>query len=99
MMKASFTYAHVRAPDHVLVRELGDEAVLLDIESEEYFGLDDIGAAMWKALTTTSSVEEAYNGLLEEFEVETTILHQDLNQFVDRLTTTRLLKAEDNQSG
>jgi hypothetical protein len=94
-MTASFTHPHVRAVDHVLIRELGNEAVLLDLESEEYFGLDEIGATMWKALTTASSVEEAYDSLLEEFDVPPDILHEDLNELIGQLIRARLLMPED----
>src|SRR5690606_25513702 len=34
----------LRLPEHVLTRTVGDETVLLDLESEEYYGLDGVGA-------------------------------------------------------
>lgn len=84
----------VRAPDHVLVRQVGGEAVLLDLEHEECFGLDDVGTAMWEALNTASSVEEAYRALLADFDVDSATLRQDLNAMIERLMEARLLRKD-----
>ena len=34
-------------PTHVLVRILDRESVLLNLETEQYFGLDETGTRMW----------------------------------------------------
>jgi len=39
------------APTDVLMRELDGEAVILDLKSETYFGLDDVGTRIWTHLT------------------------------------------------
>jgi hypothetical protein len=47
----------LRVPDPVLMRKVHDEVVLLDMASEQYFGLDAVGAcvieAIQAALTST----------------------------------------------
>jgi hypothetical protein len=85
----------VRAPEQVLVRRVGGEAVLLDLASEECFGLDDVATAMWEALNSSASVEEAYEMLLEDFEVDDVTLRRDLNALINQLIEARLLEAED----
>ena len=76
-MKVSFS-DRVEVPKHVLVCPLEKELVLLNLEAEFYFGLDEIGTRMWQALTTTESIDEAYAILSIEFEVGTERLRQDL---------------------
>src|SRR5881628_2452195 len=75
----------ITRPEAVLVRQLGEESVLLNLESESYFGLDDVGTRMWDALTNTSSLEAAFEKLLAEYEVEPERLRSDLAVFVQRL--------------
>ncbi len=41
----------VEVPKHVLVRFLDNESVFLNLETEHYYGLDEIGTRMWQAVT------------------------------------------------
>ena len=75
----------VMAPPDVLIRELDGEAVLLNLVSESYFGLDEVGARMWQVLTTSESIETAHAQLLAEYEVEPERLRQDLLALVTQL--------------
>jgi len=50
------------APAHVPVRFLDQESVLLNLETERYFGLDETGTRMWQLLTTSPSINAAYQG-------------------------------------
>ena len=81
----------VTLPESVLVRELGGESVLLNLESESYFGLDEMGTRMWAALTTSPSIEAAFESLLAEYEVEPEQLRSDLSAFVERLAESGLI--------
>ena len=77
--------------DKVLVRELGGEAVLLNLESESYFGLDEVGARMYAALTASDSIESACRALFDEFDVEEAELRTDLAAFVQELAGAGLV--------
>jgi Coenzyme PQQ synthesis protein D (PqqD) len=82
-------------PDGVLVRELEGESVLLNLNSESYFGLDGVGTRMWAALTTSASIEAAYETLLAEYEVEPEHLRADLSRFVEKLAAAGLIDVSD----
>lgn len=58
-----------RIPEHVLSRKLDDEMVLLNLDSGEYFGLNDTGTRVWELLADGRSREEVIERLTEEFEV------------------------------
>ena len=81
----------VTVPSHVLVRVLDREAVLLNIETERYFGLDEIGTRMWELITTSPSLEVAYQALLSEYDVEPATLRQNLQDLLEKLRTNGLL--------
>ena len=82
----------LRAPAHVLVRELGGESVLLNLESGTYFGLDGVGTRMWARVTTASSVQEAFEALCGEYEVPPVELRRDLGTLLAGLVEKGLLE-------
>src|SRR5208282_5931947 len=51
-------------PAHVLVRFLDRECVLLNLDTERYFGLDETGTRMWQLITTASNMDAAVQALL-----------------------------------
>jgi hypothetical protein len=79
------------ASDNVLVRELSGEAVLLNLDNEMYFGLDEVGFRMWTVLTTSESISAAYEQLLAEYEVAPAELMQTLDDLISKCTQERLL--------
>ncbi len=79
-------------PPHVLVRHLGGESVLLNLDSERYFGLDETGTRMLELATTLPSIDAAYEQLLEEFEVEPPLLLENLKELMNRLVENGLLQ-------
>jgi hypothetical protein len=81
-------------PD-VLTRELRGESVLLDLASERYFGLDEVGTGMWRALTTAPTVDQAITTLLEEYDVAPEQLRADIAAFVRTLADAGLVDVRD----
>lgn len=79
-------------PEHVLVRELADEAVILNLRDECYLGLDPTAARMWQLLTESATVGDAYRRLLEEYEVNPERLSADLKGFLDDLERRDLVE-------
>jgi Coenzyme PQQ synthesis protein D (PqqD) len=80
------------APAHVLVRYLDRESVLLNLETEQYFGLDETGTRMWQLVMTSPSIDAAYQGLLAEFDVEPELLRTNLTELLGRLLDNGLLQ-------
>lgn len=84
------------APESVLIREISGEAVLLNLDNESYYGLDDMGTHMWNVLTTSPSIQDAYAALLQEYDVEPERLAADLADLVGKLVEHGLVAvAED----
>jgi len=90
-MTYSFSSRATVAPD-VLFRVVGNEAVLLNLKTELYLGLDPVGTEMWVVLTNTSSIQAAYDSLLQEFDVAPERLRQDLNDFIEKLLDQGLIE-------
>jgi hypothetical protein len=80
------------APAHVLVRYLDKESVLLNLETEKYFGLDQTGTRMWQLITASPCIDSAYQELLAEFDVEPELLRANLTDLLSRLVESGLLQ-------
>lgn len=80
---------------NVLVRELHGESVLLHLDSESYFGLDAVGTGMWNALTSTGSIDAAFEALLLDYDVEPHRLREDLEVFVEGLARAGLVNVRE----
>ena len=92
MVDVPFTLdATVTVTPEVVFKELRGEAVLLDLASGIYFGLDETSTRLWQLLTTHGSLRRAFDGMLEEYEVEPDRLQTDLLAFVAELTRRRLV--------
>lgn len=78
-------------PNHVLVRFLDKEAVLLNIETERYFGLDETGTRMWQLTTAAPNIASAYQQLVDEYEVDGETLRQNLIELLNKLADNGLL--------
>jgi len=78
----------------VFAQEVDGEMVLLDMESENYFGLDEVGTSIWQAMQEKETLKEVFEVLLEQYEVEAEVLENDLSDFVDKLVESGLVKVE-----
>ena len=82
----------VRVPDDVLISRLQEEAVILNLDSERYFGLDDVGTRFLSVLTTSESIEAAYESLLEEYDVDREVLRDDLIALIENLSQQGIIE-------
>jgi Coenzyme PQQ synthesis protein D (PqqD) len=91
-MKEMVTFSNrVVVPGHVLIRHLDGESVLLNLETEKYFGLDATGTRMWELVTHSPDIETAYGALAREFEVEPETLRTHLTELLGQLVENGLL--------
>lgn len=89
----------VVVPSHVLVRFLDKESVLLNIETERYFGLDETGTRMWQLVTAAPKIEVAYQQLLEEYDVQPELLRENLTDLLTGLVENGLLQVASSDVG
>ena len=90
-MIASFS-DRVEVPKHVLVRIVEKESVFLNLETECYYGLDETGTRMWEVVIAAPTIENAFEVLLSEFDVEAEPLREDLSGLLGRLEDLGLIR-------
>ncbi|HEY6661022.1 MAG TPA: PqqD family protein [Pyrinomonadaceae bacterium] len=96
-MSISFS-DRVKIPDDVLISNLQDESVILNLDSERYYGLDSVGTRILSVLTTSDSIEGAYNTLIQEYDVDGQLLRQDLLALVEDLVAQGLIEISHRSS-
>ncbi len=90
-MQKSYTVAA-----SVVSAELGGEAVLLDVESGQYFGLDQTGNAIWHLLIEGLGPDQIHDRLLAQYDVDTAQLRNDVADFLSHLEANALITAGSN---
>jgi hypothetical protein len=84
----------LRIPDDVMFRILGDEAVILNVGSGVYFGLDTVGTRMWQLMSEHGSTEKVVEAMLSEYEVQEAQVRRDLNTLIEQLSDKGLIKTD-----
>lgn len=82
----------VRIPEDVVFRELQGEAVILNLESSMYFGLDPVGTRIWQLCEAHGSLRAVWEAMQQEFDAPGDALQSDLLTLVDELSKNGLLK-------
>jgi hypothetical protein len=81
----------LRVADGVLTRMAGSEMVLLDLDSEEFFGLDGVGARVFELLEEPRSFDDVITTLLREYDVDPETLTADVTALVSDLVARKLV--------
>ena len=79
-------------PD-VVARTVGDEMILLDLETGTYFTLNSIGAIIWRGLETSVSFETMATAIVEQYEVDAVTALADIDEYVEQLIAEGLVTA------
>ena len=78
--------------DAVLFQELQDQVVLLNMANQRFYGLNDVGATIWKSLLEFGNAAEAADRLRETYDVDETVIRADIEVLVRDLLSAGLLK-------
>ncbi len=81
-----------------LFQSVADEAVLLNIDDNRYYGLDDIATRMWQLLIEHGDEEAVIRQMLDEYDVEEPVLRQDFAALVAEMEQYGLIKRVDGQA-
>ncbi|TDG12842.1 PqqD family protein [Seongchinamella unica] len=81
------------SPD-VISQEVSGETVLLDLNSENYFGLDEIGTRIWQLIESSGRLQDIYETLLAEYDVEPDQLLEDMEQLLTDIEKAGLVSLQ-----
>lgn len=82
----------MRIPEHTYFREVGGEAVLLNIKTGQYFALDGVGTRVWAMLEAGASQSDAVQTIVAEYDVEEERARSDIDELVAELMSHGLVE-------
>jgi hypothetical protein len=85
--------AAIRLSKEVLFKVLGDEAVLLDLHSNQYFGLNEVGCRIWQLIPELGRLDAIRDRLVEEYDVSIDQAWHDLKILITELMQRGLVSA------
>jgi hypothetical protein len=80
----------------VVGQRLGDEVVLVSLQTNRIFELNRTGARFWELLQSESDRGRIEQRLLEEFEVSEEDLSAEVDQLIKNLTDEELIRVLDH---
>jgi hypothetical protein len=83
----------VEIGESVIFQKLNDEAVLLNMSNQQYFGLNDTGARMWELLVTLGEPSEVVARMEQDYSVPAATLQADLESLMKELLDAGLLRS------
>jgi len=77
--------------------EVDGEVIMLSVENEEYYALNEVGSAIWRILEEPVTAKEIIDLLLERFEIEKDPCQHETMAFLTELNELGLLEVANEQ--
>ncbi len=84
----------LRVNPAVTSQRIGDDAVLIDLRTNEIYEMNRTGARMWQLLGEGLEVDDIGGRLEAEFEIEPEELHRQIDSFLATLLDAKLVEHE-----
>lgn len=82
----------VVAADHQTSAEVDGESVILDLEDGIYYGLNPMGARIWKQIQEPTAVEEITEAITAEYDVDAERCREDVLSLLQDLKENKLIE-------
>ncbi|TYL36442.1 PqqD family protein [Natronococcus pandeyae] len=87
----SDTATVVAAPEQISTT-LDEEEVILHLDSNTYFGLNEVGTRIWELVQEPRTVAEVCDAIVTEYDVDPARCESDVRVFLDRLAEADLIE-------
>ncbi len=79
-------------PNYISFTTVEEDAILLNTRTNKYFALEKVGARLWVIFKDDKNLRDAFQSLLEEYDVESVQLERDVLELVQQLAENQLVK-------
>ncbi len=92
-MKTELTLnSTVQVSQEVVSCDLVEEAALLNLKDGVYYGLNPVGARIWKLIQKPKKLSDILEILVAEYDVERDVCQADLMELTEQLLDKELIK-------
>jgi hypothetical protein len=81
-----------RSETSLMSNELGDELVIMDVESGNYIGLNKIGYVIWQLLAGPVQVKDLVKELANKYNVQPVECEADTIAYLEKMVSLKLIK-------
>ena len=81
-----------RSETSLMSNELGDELVIMDVESGNYIGLNKIGYVIWQLLANPAQVKDLVKELANKYNVLPAECEADTIAYLEKMASLKLIK-------
>ena len=89
--------ALLTADPDVLATEFGDEVVLLNLRDGVYYGLENVGAFVWRMLRHPVTMQAICDAIVDGYDVDRGRCERDLRTIIADLTNHGLITVRDDR--
>jgi Coenzyme PQQ synthesis protein D (PqqD) len=73
---------------------LGEEAAILNMKNNVYYGVDAVGSRVWKLLQQPQTIRAICDAMLNEYDVEPDRCERDLLELLEQMRAEGLIEIE-----
>ena len=75
----------------IIVTKMNDELAILNIKSGQYFNLNAVATRIWNLLCEHEEIDLVFKMILDEYDVEESLLKKDFDHILNHLNRTQLV--------
>lgn len=76
----------------IVQSKIGEEVVMLDMESGFYFGLNSVASVIWGLLAEEIGFEKLIDQLMAQFNVERSVCEADTQELLDQMLDKNIIR-------
>lgn len=81
---------------NIFASYIDNDVVMANLQTGKYYGLNPMGACIWKLLEAPHSLNEMCLHLLEAFDIDEATCRQDVAELLEKLVDAQLVQPVDN---
>ena len=86
----------VTAPEGIMATEVDGQAELMHVDRGFYYGLNEVGALLWRNIGDPVTVQELCDAVMEEFDVDFATCQRDVLAVLGQMAEAGLIARLDS---
>lgn len=82
----------IQKSDNSIESTIDGDIVLMNLDNNEYYSMDDIGSAIWNMLNEPRSINSLIEELMKQYKVDREVCAKDTMKFLEQLYDKGIIK-------
>ena len=94
----AMTTRRLRAIEGHLFSEMKGEGVILSLKNGKYYGVNTVGASIWKAIQNSTTFQEIQSSVMQEYDVDDITCRKEVLSFLEKMVKEELIEILDEKT-